>query len=141
MARLRHPNCCQYLGLCLDPPSLLMEYCSQRSVDTILSAGRTDSKAHARAGGWRGVALCSLERSQAGRRFLHTCSPLPSSTHQVAKSLSWPRLLSMAFDAAKVSGGRMGGREWVWREVVTEALRRAPVHWQRSLGGVPGADG
>ncbi|KAL6780840.1 hypothetical protein ACKKBG_A08650 [Auxenochlorella protothecoides x Auxenochlorella symbiontica] len=63
MARLRHPNCCQYLGLCLDPPSLLMEYCSQRSVDTILSAGRTDSK--------------------------------------VAKSLSWPRLLSMAFDAAK----------------------------------------
>ena len=25
MARLRHPNVCQYLGACLDPPCLMME--------------------------------------------------------------------------------------------------------------------
>ena len=63
MARLRHPNCCQYLGICLDPPSLLMEYCAQRSVDTVLASARHDAR--------------------------------------VAASLSWARLLSMAFDAAK----------------------------------------
>ncbi|KAK2077818.1 hypothetical protein QBZ16_004666 [Prototheca wickerhamii] len=63
MARLRHPNCCQYLGICLDPPSLLMEYCAQRSVDTVLASARHDVR--------------------------------------VAASLSWARLLSMAFDAAK----------------------------------------
>lgn len=44
MAMLRHPNCTQYLGVVLDPPCLLMEYCSRRSVDAILAAAHTDPK-------------------------------------------------------------------------------------------------
>ena len=38
MASLRHPNVTQYLGVCLEPPCLLMEYCSRKSVDSILQA-------------------------------------------------------------------------------------------------------
>ena len=115
MSQLRHPNVCQYLGASLEPPSIIMaraggapglpawrpasmeaccdsrrkgapgpptvtpppsamtvshpcfdalqEYCSRRSLDSILAAAHTDPK--------------------------------------LAKLLSWPRLLSMACDAAK----------------------------------------
>ena len=38
------PAVCQYLGACLDPPCVVMEYCAKRSVDTLLSAGLTDAK-------------------------------------------------------------------------------------------------
>jgi hypothetical protein len=48
MSMLRHPNCTLYLGVCLEPPCLLMEYCSRRSVDAILRAAHTDAKASPR---------------------------------------------------------------------------------------------
>ncbi|EFN55391.1 hypothetical protein CHLNCDRAFT_12761, partial [Chlorella variabilis] len=63
MSKLRHTNCCLYMGACLEPPCLLMEYCARRSVDNLLAQGLKDKKA--------------------------------------ARQLSWPRLLSMASDAAK----------------------------------------
>jgi serine/threonine protein kinase len=44
MAKLRHPNVCQYLGACRDPPCLIMEYCSKRSLDQLLSAGLANPK-------------------------------------------------------------------------------------------------
>jgi hypothetical protein len=44
MSALRHPNCTLYLGACLEPPCLLMEYCSRKSVDCILKAAHTDAK-------------------------------------------------------------------------------------------------
>lgn len=63
MSKLRHTNICLYMGACLEPPCLLMEYCARKSVDSLLAQGLRDAKA--------------------------------------AKQLSWPRLLSMASDAAK----------------------------------------
>lgn len=147
MARLRHPNCCQYLGLCLDPPSLLMEYCSQRSVDTILASGRTD----ARVGGpWRerGVVPFEGSRGSSARSAIHQ-HPCPA-LFQIAKALSWPRLLSMAFDAAKVRGRAEGGEgrcdgsrvrfgghrnEWLQKGLVWHGGRacvRAPC-WRQGL--------
>ena len=36
MADLRHPNVVQYMGLCLDPPCVVAEYCSNGSVCDVL---------------------------------------------------------------------------------------------------------
>ena len=44
MAQLRHPNVVQYLGACMAPPCLLMEHCSRRSIDFILSNAIMDEK-------------------------------------------------------------------------------------------------
>ena len=41
MRKLRHPNVCAYLGVCADPPALLLEYCPRRSVDLLLKQART----------------------------------------------------------------------------------------------------
>lgn len=35
---------CQYLGACRDPPCLIMEYCSKKSLDQLLSAGLANPK-------------------------------------------------------------------------------------------------
>ena len=34
-----------YLGACVEPPCLVMEFCAKRSLDTLLSAGVMDPKA------------------------------------------------------------------------------------------------
>ena len=44
MASLRHPNCCMYLGACVEPPCLIMEFCARKSVDAMLAAAHTDPK-------------------------------------------------------------------------------------------------
>jgi hypothetical protein len=44
MSRLRHQNVCLYMGVCLEPPCLLMEYCARRSVDALLSQGLKDQR-------------------------------------------------------------------------------------------------
>jgi len=41
---LGRPAVCQYLGACRDPPCLIMEYCSKRSLDQLLSAGLANPK-------------------------------------------------------------------------------------------------
>jgi hypothetical protein len=49
MSRLRHQNVCLYMGICLEPPCLLMEYCARRSVDALLSQGLKDQRVSCRA--------------------------------------------------------------------------------------------
>ena len=45
MASLRHPNVCMLLGICLDPPCLVTEWCSRGSLyDVIARAARRDPK-------------------------------------------------------------------------------------------------
>lgn len=44
MSRLRHPNIVLYLGVCADPPAVLMEYCSRLSLDHLLAQGRRNPK-------------------------------------------------------------------------------------------------
>lgn len=63
MASLRHPNVVMYLGICLEPPCVVTEYCARGSLSDVLKRGRL--------------------------------------SHKGAQQLDWPKLLSMALDAAK----------------------------------------
>ncbi len=96
MAGLRHPNCIQYLGATLNPPALIMEYCSKRSVDTILAAAVNDPKT-AKQLDW--VHLMSMACDAAkGMLYLHTRSP--PIVHRDLKS---PNLLVDGLWHVKVS--------------------------------------
>lgn len=96
MAALRHPNCIQYLGAMLDPPALIMEYCSKRSVDRILAEALLDPKA-AKQLDW--VHLMSMATDAAkGMYYLHTRSP--PIIHRDLKS---PNLLVDALWHVKIS--------------------------------------
>jgi hypothetical protein len=96
MAGLRHPNCIQYLGATLNPPALIMEYCSKRSVDTLLAGASTDPKL-AKQLDW--VHLMSMACDAAkGMLYLHTRSP--PIVHRDLKS---PNLLVDGLWHVKVS--------------------------------------
>jgi len=96
MAGLRHPNCIQYLGATLSPPALIMEYCSKRSVDTILAGAVSDPKL-AKQLDW--VHLMSMATDAAkGMLYLHTRSP--PIVHRDLKS---PNLLVDGLWHVKVS--------------------------------------
>ncbi len=41
MASLRHPNVVMYLGVCLEPPAVLTEYCARGSLNDVLKRART----------------------------------------------------------------------------------------------------
>lgn len=96
MAGLRHPNCVQYLGCCLDPPALVMEYCSRRSVDKILAEANRDVKS-SRQIDW--VHLLGIATDAAkGMLYLHSRSP--PIVHRDLKS---PNLLVDALWHVKIS--------------------------------------
>lgn len=96
MASLRHPNCVQYLGCCLDPPALVMEYCSRRSVDKILADALNDDRASKQLD-W--VHLLGIATDAAkGMLYLHTRSP--PIIHRDLKS---PNLLVDALWHVKIS--------------------------------------
>ena len=42
MADLRHPNIVMFMGLCLYPPMIVMEYCSRGSVFSAIHVERLD---------------------------------------------------------------------------------------------------
>ena len=130
---LTHPPTCPsavtlYLGACVEPPCLLMEFCAKKSLDTLLSAGLMDPKARLACLPLPlAVAACacccwvSVSSLLAGRCHLSivgfcTSLPLlrrlPVTLHaaamlrlpwrpQMAEQLSWQRLLGMALDGAK----------------------------------------
>ena len=96
MAALRHPNCVQYLGCCLDPPALVMEYCSRRSVDKILAEAREDPKA-AKQLDWVHVLGIATDAAK-GMLYLHSrCPPI------VHRDLKSPNLLVDALWHVKVT--------------------------------------
>ncbi|KAL4426099.1 hypothetical protein ABPG77_002685 [Micractinium sp. CCAP 211/92] len=73
MSRLRHPNVCQYLGACVDPPCLLMELCGRKSVDVVLAQGLTNAKV-ARQLSWGRLLSMALD-STKGMLYLHSRTP------------------------------------------------------------------
>lgn len=73
MSRLRHPNVCQYLGACTDPPCLLMELCTKRSVDIIMAAAVADAKV-AKQLSWGRLLSMALDAAK-GMVYLHSRSP------------------------------------------------------------------
>lgn len=96
MASLRHPNCIQYLGATLNPPALIMEYCSKRSVDTILAAAYLDPKL-AKQLDWMHLLSMACDAGK-GMLYLHTRSP--PIVHRDLKS---PNLLVDGLWHVKVS--------------------------------------
>ena len=40
MASLRHPNVVMYLGVCMDPPCVITEYCARGSLNDVLKRAR-----------------------------------------------------------------------------------------------------
>ena len=42
MASLRHPNTILFMGMCPDPPLLVMEWCARGSLYDLLNAGSKD---------------------------------------------------------------------------------------------------
>ena len=41
MAALRHPSIVMYLGVCLDPPAVVTEYCARGSLNDVLKRARS----------------------------------------------------------------------------------------------------
>lgn len=120
MASLRHPNCIQYLGACLQPPALIMEYCSRRSIDTILAAANQDVKL-ARQLDW--VHLLSMASDAAkGMLYLHTRHP--PIIHRDLKS---PNLLVDALWHVKVSDFNLSRA--IERDVVVSSLQITNPRW------------
>eukprot|EP00887_Chlorella_sp_A99_P000723 scaffold5.g723.t1 len=72
MQSLRHPSICQYIGVCLKPPAVIMEYCARRSVDTLLEKGR-DCALFARNLSWVRLLTFAFDACK-GMTFLHSKS-------------------------------------------------------------------
>ena len=96
MSSLRHPNCVQILGVVLNPPALIMEYCSKRSVDTILAAATLDPRL-AKQLDWMHLLSMACDAAK-GMLYLHTRSP--PIVHRDLKS---PNLLVDGLWHVKVS--------------------------------------
>ena len=73
LAALRHPNICQFLGVCPVPPCLVTEYCARGSLADLLRAARASPARAAQlkwprrlgmVGGWVGgwVGECGSGR-------------------------------------------------------------------------------
>jgi serine/threonine protein kinase len=57
MAAMRHPNVVLYLGVCLDPPCVVTEYCARGSLNDVLKRALYNSK-YAEQLDWR--VRCAL---------------------------------------------------------------------------------
>lgn len=103
MAKLRHPHVCLYFGACMDPPCLVMEYCSNRSLDIVLKSARADARV--RRAWERELREDGRETGGRGCQPDECTPPGPPNPHcallQLAKQLTWVRLLTFGLDAAK----------------------------------------
>ena len=50
MARLRHPNVVSFMAICVDPPCIVTEYCSRRSLYDVLRTAARAEEATGNAG-------------------------------------------------------------------------------------------
>ena len=73
MAALRHPCIVSYIGACLDPPCLVMEYCQRGSVYGVLSGASQDAAAAACLT-WPRLLRFAWDASK-GMLYLHTLRP------------------------------------------------------------------
>lgn len=73
MASLRHPNIVLFLGVCLDPPCMVTEFCARGSLLDVLSRAKTN-KAVAAELDWRRRLKLALDAAK-GMHYLHTRQP------------------------------------------------------------------
>ena len=69
MAAMRHPNVVMYLGVCLDPPLVLTEYCARGSLNDVLKRG-LHSPAFAAQLDWPKRLNMALDAAK-GMNYLH----------------------------------------------------------------------
>lgn len=73
MAQMRHPNVVLYLGLCLDPPCVVTEYCARGSLSDVLKrAGNTPAMAAQLD--WSRRLNMALDAAK-GMHYLHQSNP------------------------------------------------------------------
>ena len=118
MASMRHPNIVGFMGLCVDPPCIITEYCERGSLTDVLRAGKRDAAAAAELTWPRRLGM-ALEAA-TGMHHLHSQSP--PIIHRDLKS---PNLLVDAHWHVKVRGGGAG-------------LGRRQAGAGEWLGGYPG---
>ncbi len=75
MAALRYPCIVSYIGACLDPPCLVMEYCARGSVYGVLSGASMDEQA-ARALIWPRLLRFAWDAAKGMHTFTHCARPL-----------------------------------------------------------------
>lgn len=96
MARMRHPNIVQLLGVCQFPAAVVLEYCSRGSLYSVLQAAAASPALAAELPWSRRLALAA--DAVRGMIYLHTHSP--PIVHRDLKS---PNLLVSASWTVKVS--------------------------------------
>ena len=66
MASLRHPSIVMYLGVCLDPPAVVTEYCAKGSLLDVLRAAHASGQAATTLPWVRRLSMVSvMQRSAA----------------------------------------------------------------------------
>jgi hypothetical protein len=73
MATLNHPNICRYLGACLEPPLMVLEYCANKSLDALLADGLVNPETRKELT-WERLLGMALDAAN-GMKFLHTRQP------------------------------------------------------------------
>jgi len=73
MAALRHPNVVGFLGVCMDPPSIITEYCARGSLTDVLRGSKA-SPAKASLLDWARRLNMILDAAK-GMLYLHNHSP------------------------------------------------------------------
>jgi hypothetical protein len=73
MATLRHPNVVSFLGVCMQPPSIVTEYCARRSLTDVLRGAKV-SPAKAAEMAWVRRLNMVLDAAK-GMLYLHAHSP------------------------------------------------------------------
>ena len=95
-AGVRHPNVVNFLGFCITPPCVAVEFCPRGSLFEVLHAAAADPAA-ARALSWR-RRVCMAADAAAGMLHLHTRSP-----PLIHRDLKSPNLLVSADWTVKVA--------------------------------------
>ncbi|KAL4434012.1 hypothetical protein ABPG75_000453 [Micractinium tetrahymenae] len=86
MAKMRHPNLVNFMGLCMVPPCILTEFCAKGSLYAVLQRARQSGEAAAQLGWGRRLGM-ALDAA-VGLLYLHSLQP--AIIHRDVKS---PNLL------------------------------------------------
>jgi serine/threonine protein kinase len=73
MASLRHPSIVMYLGVCLEPPAVITEYCGRGSMNDVLRKAKANNSLAMQLD-WPRRLNMALDAAK-GMLYLHSCSP------------------------------------------------------------------